>query len=1607
MERLIDIKSAKGSIEASRERFHVENISKKDIAIIGLAGRFGSADSVQEFWEGLKAGKDFIGQLPDERREDVESYLNALNSFGEKSTGFEYYEAAYLKRIDHFDCTMFNLSPKEADLTDPNQRLFMETALEAVEDAGYGGKKLTGSRTGVFVGYSNDFNEDYKRYCRMVSNSTDEVSSAAGNIKSIIGSRISYLLDLKGPSIMIDTACSSALVSIHMACQSIRSGECDMAVAGGVKVILVPLREKTGQASIGIESSNARARTFDDSSDGTGAGEGVGAVILKQLSKAIKDGDNIYAVIKGSAVNQDGSSVGITAPNMAAQEDVILRAWKDANIDPETITYIETHGTGTKLGDPVEITGIQRAFENYTDKKQFCAVASVKTNIGHFDNAAGIVSLTKAVMALKNGELPPSLHFNKPNRRIYFENSPVYVNDRLNKWKSGKSPRRCGISSFGLSGTNCHLILEEYRCEENKKTLEKENILKSQVITLSAKNKDSLSMLVGRYQEFLSKCSDEEIENICYTANTGRGHYNLRLALVIENFEDLKNKINSIYINGLEEILSEGVFFNEHKIVDTKKESKYKGEITEPERKQLSIKANDLIERCIFKPDIKGYKKSLEQLCRLYTDGADIDWERLYQLSKHRKVNLPVYPYLKKRHWIKTKKEPLNLTFNIPQRMGHPLVHQCLVQSMGIEIYSTKFSVRKDWVLSEHKVAGNYVVPGTAYIEMIREIISGKGKGAFIEMKEVMFLAPLIVEETMEVEAQTIVKDGGNYKEFTIVSKSVIGDRWVKHVEGKILIKAENKIIQKDIRQLKSHFLNEEDYVYKEDIPGGVETGPRFKNLKKLYLGSEEVLAFLELPEAFYSDTKEYSLHPALLDISVNMANNSFGEGLYLPLTYNNLKVYGKMPPKIFSHLIKKAREKDNLETGVFDVTVMDEKGNVIAEASNYTVKRVHQEEIKSFNMELKNLGFYGSTWLEQPVAVRNTGLKDGAVLVIKDPFGKSDSIIKGLKERGKDVYEVKIGNCFEKINGNSLVVSNAEEDYRKLISEISDKNLSYVIHLASICGNQEVKNIEDLETANGRGLDSVFYLTKALVSSNKTNLDLIFLSDYADKISMEEQKINPHNFAMLGLGKVVTKEYTGLRCRCADIDESITLDDIIGELNEKNMQFTIAYRNGKRYVQEFKRLDVKAEEESIHKLDIKSEGVYIITGGTGGIGLEIAKFISSKKCVNLCLINRSAMPERGLWESLLKRNENNKLCGKIKSIMEIEENGSQVVCYSADVSDFNKMEQILINLRQDYGKLNAVIHAAGVAGDGFIFKKDKEIFSKVIKPKIHGTWILDKLTENDHLDFFVMFSSINSLIAVPGQGDYTAANAYLDSFAEYRNMKGKRTITINWPAWKETGMAVDYGIVNQENVFCPISTKAACRAFEKLIGCSVTRAIPAELNFDLLSNQDIELPLLLSEDIKQMIQKNSNQHKKEKSQEIKNIDSIDVILKGKAALDYSQIEKYLAQIWAFVLGIEEVDVFDNFNDLGGDSILATQLLKEIQIKFPGQVDISDVFTYSTINDMANYIDKRMNKKKEFEKIIEEDEDTGDEFDDVLKQLASGSLSVEEAKKLIDLEDFD
>lgn len=1233
-------------------------ISKNDIAIIGMAGRFPQAENVEQLWVNLKNGLDCISEFPEVRRNDCDRYLGFK---GEKKV--PYIQGAFLSEIDQFDYKFFKLSPKEASLMDPVQRLFLETVWQAVEDAGYGGRKLSGSKTGVYLGFEPSLTESYGKMIYEVERSSLQIC-AAGNIPAIIPSRISYLLDLKGPTISIDTACSSSLVAVHLACQGLRCGDCHMAIVGGIKIYLFPFHNP--EEKLGIESSDFLTKTFDERSDGTGSGEGVASIVLKPLSEALKDQDNIYAVIKGSAINQDGCSANLTAPNALAQADVIEQAWRQAGIDPETISYIEAHGTGTKIGDPIEIDGITKAFQRYTDRKQFCGIGSIKTNIGHLYEASGIVGLIKATLALKYAELPPMIHFKIPNAKIHFEASPVYVVDQLTPWETAGYPRRCGVNAFGFSGTNCHVILEENLYERNDATSDDGTAGVFYIFTLSAKSMTALKMLIAAYDDFFAKRMDLPIQSICFITNTGRGHYSQRLAIIVQSYSQLKEKLKWLTTAKLAEKMENGIYYGDHKTVGYKG-SGGQNELTEKAKRELNIRAAEKIKLCLENGRMD--RTVLDELCQLYIQGADIDWNHFYQGEKIKKVSLPVYPFDHTRCW-------------------------------------------------------------------------------------------------------------------------------------------------------------------------------------------------LEIPEI-------------------------------------------------------KARFE---ETGLY-----------------YTVKW-RPEETKP----PEGQGLFGEN-----------------VILIKDSTDCktfNEATVAFLRKKCQNLLEVEIGEEYQKITEQKFVIRNLEEDYFRLFGECKNMGFQVIIHALSLENQAEIHSLAELNGQLNRGFYSLFFLAKGLQKALiQENLKLYLISYCAIEVTGREKIIKAENAPLFGLGSILERENPEIRCKCIDIDDGFNIDTIYAELVQEFHSGFVALREGKRYVQEFSEIDLSGYP-SDKPITIKDKGVYIITGGTGGLGLEVAKYLAGMNKVNLVFINRSKLPERENWPEIINHGGDPKLGKKLQAIQDIEKSGSKISCLSADISDFDAMAKLVSEIRLQYKKINGVIHAAGVSPWGFISQKSEQSTHQVIHPKVHGAWILAELTQQDDLDFLVMFSSVAATFGAPGQGDYTAANLYLDSFAAVLNKKGRKALTIDWVQWLETGMAVETK-ANVNTIFKALPTRVGIEALDKVLHSGLYRVLIGEMDYgsDMVLLLE-RLPMRLSEKLRGNLEKQKSFSGAAAKRQDHPVG--EVKLKGRDNGEYTKMEKMVAQIWGEVLGYQELSIDDNFYELGGDSILAIKIGNRISKLTNKSLPISETLTMPTISDLSKYIEE-------------------------------------------------
>lgn len=1578
--------------------------SSDSIAIIGVSCRMPMADNAEMFWDNIINERNCFSAKPIEKLLLGKPLANphyaeflGLSPYEDEAENLEMFIGAYIKDIDKFDANFFGIPPREAKFIDPGQRVFLEEAWKAIEDAGYSAEKLKGSRTGVFVGKDNSNSIFYKYIVE-----PDQMSTT-GNWEGILASRISYLFNFRGPAIVVDTACSSGLVAIHEACCSLRSRESDMCLAGGIAIGAgsvttnededdIMCAVDTGSALDSVRSKDNKVRTFDKKCSGTVFGEGVVVFSLKRMEDAIKDGDNIYALIKGSAINNDGTSNGITAPNPAAQEDVIREAWKKAAIDPQNISYVETHGTGTLLGDPIEVIGLTNAFKHYTKRRQFCGLGSVKTNIGHTVAASGTASLLKVVMAMKNGMLPASIYFEEPNPNINFIDSPVYVVDKPSVWSDPDKPLLAGVNAFGFSGTNCHVVVEEFK---QKYESGKNN---NEIITISGKTENSAMKIAGSYLEFVRKNECDDLHRLAYTAKTGRGHYEYRIAVISDSMNNLKKQLEYIIENGFSTCKEYGIYCGVHRIVSDRRQHKETGDVTESEYYNITEKAKILLDS-IKSSGEESVRNS--ELCELYIKGANIKWNILYTGQNIIKMHLPPYPFERTRYWGELRQSKIEEHGSEKSDYRYPYLVRCLADSMKEKIYLLRFSVEKDWVLKEHKIFNTNVVPGTAYLEVCREVFIECFGENDILIENIMFFDALTVsEEKGQVDVHFIVNlTGEGMAEFTVASRRPDdkGDYiWSQHAQGRAVVnekKAESQphlcelLENGKVTEIKMELQDEE-----QNSKSTVYLGPRWNSFEHIYKikheDEEYLCAEMNLDAKYESDIKQFLYHPGLTDAALNLPLQIYVDhDIYLPYSYKNLNIYRRIPKHFYSK-VKRIGGQNGADVMIFDAMFVDMDGNLIASIDEYAVKKVNR--FQNYNA----VKFHQVVWqrhLEEhdPVPLY---VPSQTALIFADGAGISHKLSEQICAPDVRLCRIDYGDEYRKVNETHYIITGKSEDYDQLLQDIGTDKITSVFHLSTCMGGSFQVNLETSEKYLNRGLYSLLFLTQAALKRINHEIVFYLLSDCAHSV-ISDDVVNPYNTSFLALAKTLKYECPKYRFVCVDTDLTRENGDVISsQLGAASAYFRTAFRGNNMYTEVLEEVSMADREEIA--VNGKNEGVYVITGGTGGLGLEAADYLSWNGCGNICILGRTILPVREEWDAVLERNENVKICRLIKQINKIEEKGNKIIVRNADITDYAAMKNIFRELETEYGTINGMIHCAGVAGDGILLNKPFDVFCNVIGPKITGSIILSELTKEHKPDFYIMYSSIQTIFGGIGQGDYTAANAFMDGYAQYLRTRNMNAQTINWSGWSETGMAVDYRVNDDAVLFSSVDNAQGIKGLYSVMTHNVTNVVPGDINYKFMyAVSPDNLPFAISNQIRRVYNRTAKklresgeaEHSALNGKAKLNADEIAVL--GKEASEYTEIEKAVAIIYASVLDLEEIDIYESFNALGGDSIIATEVFKILDKNFPGILNISDVFSYSTVEDMSAHIDSIMKLDKK--------EKNDENYSDMMEKLDTGEIEVD------------
>lgn len=1527
--------------EAKKYLMELEHNDKcGDIAVIGMAGKFPLADNLDEFWDNLRSGKVCIGDFPMERRSYAEQYMrkfdmeelihdNCIDENG--NIHVNYQRRGFMKRVDYFDADFFDIPPREAKAMDVNQKLFLESAYQAIEDAGYCGQSIYGKNVGVFVGIDHVEDHKYKKIA------AKDPMVVTGTWPGILASRLSYIYNFHGPAMVIDTACSSGLVSVHEACKAIKNRECEMAIAGGVSSFYyLPYLFSTDQSDLeNIESPDDTVRTFDNNANGTTWGEGLGVIVLKSLDKALEDRDVIHAVIKGSAINNDGASNGITAPSAEAQELLLKQAWTDAGIEPETIGYIEAHGTGTVLGDPIEIRAMTNAFRAYTDRKQFCAVGSSKPCIGHLIGASGMASIIKVIKMLENGEMIGSKNFEYPNRFINFTESPVYINDSFREWYKGEVPRRAGVNSFGFSGTNCHVVLEEKTQSETKSNIEKPFY----IYTISAKKPELLKALIKDTLKYVST-SDVDICSASYTSNVCRGHYQERIALLVQSAEDLENKLkylDSIHLNSINKF---GIFYGSHKIISENKKNRIVGDITEGERRTITLAAKEKLQVLISDYDMEN----AYELCNDYVSGADVTWSNLYDGMHIVKSRIPTYPLSRTSYLYDIVLDDNNDNKLVakPKTMISALIDEICVKSIFGDIYKTVFTCDKHWLLQDHVILGNHIIPGTTYIEMALELMR-RYVGESVKINDVMYYSPCIVGVDEEKEVQSVVSEKNGVYTLKFMSMDETGT-WTNYAECTAQ-KCNKKDEKLNLDAIREEVLNQtgKSYIHRTNDDGPIQLGTRWHNEKSDTEGKRSILCRIRIPEGCEKDLDNSYLHVAMFDNAMNAISQSVVDDLYLPYFYNDIEFYAPMPTQFYTYIrISDKTIGTDFSTITYDVDMICDDGTVFGRVRDYTTKRVSKDIQKSMKNARSNVKYYSSDWTKDSAFESDADVHFNKHMLVINSGRKQSAIEEALKEKNANVDVITTEGKLYSI-----------DEYVNIFEKLSDPKPEHIIFVVDSL--KAGKDMDNLKSNIESSVYSFYNLIKALLAkrfSDDVNITIIGkgLPVVAGDI------VIPEMASLASFSKVVSVEYPNFDCRYVDIDDRTNVDTIINDILANNIKENHAFRNNTRFSETLKEIALVKKND----VTVRDGGVYLITGGTGGLGLEMAQYVGERASnVNIILVNRSSFPGKAQWDSIITEGVEAKKIHAIEIIRTLENAGHSIQIVQGDVSIEDDVKRIIDAIATQFGTVDGIFHCAGVAGDGIILQKELSTFESVISPKVFGSMLLDKYTAKYEPDFMLLFSSMLSVFGDIGQSDYMSGNSYMDSFAVYRNNLGRFTRTINWPAWKETGMAIDYNVADAVNTIDSIYSADALNAIDEIMASEYVRVLPGKLNVDVLAERQNRYRFRFEDKLSRLLER--------KKQEMKNRKPKTESIKLEIKSHYTKTESILYTIWAEVIGTGDFDITDTFSSLGGDSFLAIQLFKAINKEFDGVIEMADIFTYPSVQEMAEYIDNKygMSEKKE------------------------------------------
>ncbi|HYO56083.1 SDR family NAD(P)-dependent oxidoreductase, partial [Archangium sp.] len=1352
----------------------LERTRTEPIAIIGMGCRFpGGADTPEAYWKLLVAGTDAVRREPASRRVGPD-------------TGAPRW-AGYLEDVSGFDAKFFGISPREAASMDPRQRLLLEVAWEALEHAGQDPERLVDTPTGVFVGLTGD------DYARLLPTGPEHIDAyhGTGNGHCFPPGRVSYTLGLQGPSLAVDTACSSSLVAVHLACQSLRNGECNVALAGGVNLVLDPSVTET-LVRMQALSPNGRCSAFDARANGFVRGEGCGLVVLKRLSDAQARGDTILAVIRGSAVNQDGRSQGLTAPNMLAQQALLRQALASAKVEPSALGYIEAHGTGTPLGDPIEVEALVDVMGGPRPDGSRCALGSVKTNMGHLEAAAGIAGLMKAVLALQHEAIPKHLNFSRLNPRIRLEGTPFFIPTELQPWKRSAAPRLAGVSAFGMSGTNAHIILEEAPLPATPARTPAPRAV--HLLMLSARGEEALVAMAHRQAEHLTAWPELDAADVCFTTNTTRARMPDRLAVVGGSTQALAASLSAFASGEKPEQVAQGKAGH----TPPKVAFLFAGQGSQfvgMGRKlyETSEVFRDALDRCAAR-----LKSRMDLLSVLYPkDGAPSPIDQ----TMYSQPALFALEYALAELWRSWGVVPDAV-------MGHSVgefAAACVAGILSMEdaldliaergklmqalppggvmamVFATEAQVapllapyRDRASIAAYNAPGQLTLSGAAEaVEHITSALESQGVATRKLNVSHAFHSPLLepMLGALEAKAVWMVRMPGKLPLISNVTGRPVAPNelgapgyWRRHAREAVRF-------QEGMESLRGL-----------GIDTFVEVGPHttLLGLGKACLG--------EGPEWLSSLRKGKEDMEQML----GTLGRLFVRGHALD--------WRKVDPEPARRKVVLPRYPWQRQRywAIPEVPASGKSAQpALAEGSPTEAGRGTRGEL------------YGLEWLPAARAASSTAPASGTWLLLCDRGGVGEQLARRIEAQGMACVKVDAGD-----------VSTLERLWRERFSPGTP--CAGVVYL----GGLDVTGVEGTgirETCAG-----VASLLRVLEGVPESGGRLWLVTRGAQVAGTGMAKVEPAQAPLWGLGRTVALESPGHWGGLIDLGPEDGAERLWEELRAVEGEDQVALRGGQRYVARL----VEREAPESRSMPVEARATYLITGGQGALGLEVARWLVRRGARHLVLTARRAFPERSQWELLLARG--GELAERIALVRELEAAGAEVLLAQADVARRDEMAALLERMRASMPPLRGIVHAAMVSSNARVRDLDVETLDRMLAPKVDGAWNLHTLTREEPLDFFILFSSIAAVWGSAGVGHYAAANAFLDALAAHRHTLGLVASSIDWGLWSGRGAATAEQERWLENMGVEaLDREAALDWMERLVGARVPQAVVASIRWE------------------------------------------------------------------------------------------------------------------------------------------------------------------------------